>query len=51
MACLLFSTRNINTFYWYNSQLHVILLYVLFKTEHKATDSINYKHKPFVDYL
>jgi hypothetical protein len=43
--------KNINTFYWNNSQLHVILLYVLFKTEQKATDSIIYKHKTFVAYL
>ena len=27
------------------------VLYVLFKTEQKATDVIKYKHKTFVDYL
>ena len=26
------------------------MLYVLFKTEEKATDLIKYKHKTFVDY-
>ena len=34
-----------------NSKLCSILLYVLCKTEQKATDLIKYKHKTFVDYF
>jgi hypothetical protein len=28
-----------------------LMIRFLFKTEHKATDLIKYKHKIFVDYL
>ena len=47
----IFLSKNINTFNCNNSKLCSILLYVLCKTEQKATDLIKYKHKTFVDYF
>ena len=47
----IFLNKNINTFKCSKSQFRNIVLYVLFKTEQKATDFRKYKHKEFVDYL
>jgi hypothetical protein len=41
----------INTFNCINSKLRTILLYILFKTQQKATGLTKYEHKTFVDYL
>ena len=32
-------------------KINQLMIRFLFKTEHKATDLIKYKHKIFVDYL